>query len=420
MPCLPVLPATLSTPFLIWMRPGAGIYQGILLLTVGQCQRKASTKAAFSNEPLHEKIQRALQSAIAGVRIMRILIVRLSAMGDIIHAMPAVAGLRAQFPDSRIDWAIEERWLPLLTSRAQSELQNDSAPSPEQPLVNVVHPVHMRRWRESPFSAKTRTEVLALRTRLRQLKYDHAIDLQGAIRSALLARASGAKVRAGALHPRELPARWWYNVKAHTPAEHVVDQAAEVVLAALGQRINPAPVPFPSSPDMEQRASELLRTLSPQLAIINPGAGWGAKCWPPERYAELVRILGEHGIFSLVNAGPGEMELAQSVCHGNERVANVVECSLGQLIALTRRASVFIGGDTGPMHLASALSIPVVAIFGPTDPARNGPYGGRYTVLRNPESRRDHSRRQAPERGLLSISVEQVAEAVFTLLGVPA
>ena len=351
---------------------------------------------------------------------MRILIVRLSAMGDIIHAMPAVAGLRQQFPESRIDWAIEERWSPLLASRVSSELIGKSEPSAQQPLVNLVHRVQMRRWRESPFSSTTRQEIASLRARLRGCHYDHAIDLQGAIRSALLARASGAKVRAGALHPRELPARWWYNVKAHTPAEHVVDQAAEVLSAAVGATVDPVQPEFPADPEAERWAMEKARSVSPQFALINPGAGWGAKCWPAERYAELIRILGEHGIRSLVNAGPGEQELAESACRGNENVANVLECSLARLISLSRLASVFIGGDTGPMHLASALGIPIVAIFGPTDPARNGPYGGRYVVLRSPESKRDHSRRREPERGLLSISVQQVADAVFTLLGVPA
>ena len=351
---------------------------------------------------------------------MRILIVRLSAMGDIIHALPAVAGLRQQFPETVIGWAIEERWLPLLTSRPRSELEVDSALSPAQPLVNLVHPVHMRRWRESPLSLTTFKEMRELRTRLRELKYDHAIDLQGAIRSALLARASDARVKAGALHPRELPARWWYNVKAHTPAEHVVDQAAEVVSAAVGRSIDPAPVPFPHSAESERWTQDLLRAVSPQFAIINPGAGWGAKCWPTDRYSGLVRVLGEHGIHSLVNSGPGEMELAQSVCRGNEQVAQVVQSDLSQLIALMRRASLFIGGDTGPLHLASALTVPVVAIFGPTDPARNGPYGGRQVVFRSPESKRDHSRRSEPEPGLLSISVQEVAEAAFTLLGVPA
>lgn len=370
--------------------------------------------------PAHEKIKRALDISLCELATMRILIIRLSAMGDIIHAMPAVAGLRSMLPESRIDWAIEERWTSLLTARSVAEATKDTALSPEQPLVNVVHAVHMRRWRRSPFASVTRLEMRALRDHLRELKYDHAIDLQGAIRSALLAKASGARVRAGALHPRELPACWWYTVKAHTPARHVVDQAAETVSAALGRTIDPATPPFPVFVEAERWAEELLRDVSPQFTIINPGAGWGAKCWPAKRYAILVRILGEHGIHSLVNAGPGELELAQEVCRGNEKIARIAECSLPQLIALTRRATLFVGGDTGPLHLASALSIPVVAIFGPTDPSRNGPYGGRYAVLRSPESRRDHSRRQEPEAGLLNITTDQVIETALSLLGVPA
>src|SRR5215469_4583936 len=107
---------------------------------------------------------------------MRILIVRLSAMGDIIHAMPAVAGLRAAFPNSQIDWAIEERWTSLLSSRTPAASGIDAALSPEQPLVNMVHAVHMRRWRQAPFSRATRQEMRSLRGRLRELKYDHAID----------------------------------------------------------------------------------------------------------------------------------------------------------------------------------------------------------------------------------------------------
>jgi heptosyltransferase-1 len=132
-----------------------------------------------------------------------------------------------------------------------------------------------------------------------------------------------------------------------------------------------------------------------------------------------VKNLADHGISTLVNAGPGELQLAQDVCAGMGSSARVLECSLLELIAITRRAAIFVGGDTGPLHLASALGVPVVAIFGPTDPARNGPYGGRSVVLRSPESKRDHSRRTQPEAGLLNISVEQVSEAAFNLLGVP-
>ncbi|PYY18020.1 MAG: hypothetical protein DMG60_09740, partial [Acidobacteria bacterium] len=211
-------------------------------------------------------------------------------MGDVIHAMPAVAGLRLQFAKSRIDWAIEERWAPLLTSRAISDASTST--SPEQPLVDLVHRVHMRRWRQRPLSSVTREEMRALRVRLRELNYDHVIDLQGAIRSALLAKASGAKVRAGAMHPRELPARWWYNVKAHTPARHVVDQAAEIVSAAVGRVMDALQPPFPVSAEAEHWADKL--TSASSFALINPGAGWGAKCWPVDRYAALVRTLGKH------------------------------------------------------------------------------------------------------------------------------
>ena len=347
---------------------------------------------------------------------MRVLIVRLSSMGDIIHAMPAVAGLRRTFPDLEIDWAIEERWAPLMTSLEGTP----SALSAEQPLANVVHKVHMRRWRKSPLSSSTITELRALRSSLRAIHYDHVIDLQGAIRSALLARATGAKVIAGPAEPRELPARWFYNVRAHTPAKHVVDQAAETVAAAMGRTIAPEPPPFPISSAAEGWTDRLLAGVSPQFALINPGAGWGAKCWPAERYSALARVLGKHGVQSLINAGPGELDLAKAVSGGNESIARIVECSIPQLIALTRRAALCVGGDTGPVHLASALGIPVVAIFGPTDPARNGPYGGRYVVLRSPESKRDHTRHREPEAGLLNISVEQVTEAALSLLGVTA
>ena len=336
-------------------------------------------------------------------------------MGDIIHAMPAIAGLRREFPNMELDWAIEERWASLLTTREAADPM-----SPEQPLVNVVHPVHMRRWRKSPFSSSTMAELRALRTRLRAIDYDHVIDLQGAIRSALLARATGAKVIAGAAQPREAPARWFYNVRAHTPAKHVVDQAGETVSAAVGRTIAPEQPPFPTSSAAESWVDQLLADVSPRFALINPGAGWGAKRWPAERYSSLARTLGEHGIQSLVNSGPGELELAKSVCNGNETIARVVECSILQLIALTRRAALCMGGDTGPLHLASALGIPVLAIFGPTDPARNGPYGGEFVVLRSPESKRDHTRHREPEAGLLNITIEQVTEAALSLLGVTA
>jgi heptosyltransferase-1 len=157
--------------------------------------------------------------------------------------------------------------------------------------------------------------------------------------------------------------------------------------------------------------------LAGEFAIINPGAGWGAKCWPAARYGEVARRLAERGLRSLINFGSGEEELAGAVEAAGGGAAQALRCSLGELISLLRRARLFVGGDTGPMHLAAAVRVPVVAIFGPTDPARNGPYGTRAVVLRSPESVTNHSRRRtAPEAAMLSITAAEVAGAAQQLL----
>jgi heptosyltransferase-1 len=153
------------------------------------------------------------------------------------------------------------------------------------------------------------------------------------------------------------------------------------------------------------------------LALINPGAGWGAKQWPAERYGEVARVLASDGMIPLINFGPGEEELANQVVAASGSKAVAISCSLGELIALTRRARLFIGGDTGPLHLAAALQVPVVAIFGPTDPARNGPYGTKSIVLRDPASRTSLSHTSAPDPGLLRITADAVIAAARTLLG---
>jgi heptosyltransferase-1 len=154
--------------------------------------------------------------------------------------------------------------------------------------------------------------------------------------------------------------------------------------------------------------------------LIHPGGGWGAKRWPTERYGAVVEELAVRGAIVLVNAGPGEEELAGAVVAAAHGQGTVLECTLEQLMALTKRVSLVIGGDTGPVHLACASGKPVVGIYGPTDPKRNGPYAGRdgrrVRVLRNPESRRNHSRYEQPEAGLLTIEPEAVMEAVMSLM----
>jgi heptosyltransferase-1 len=169
-------------------------------------------------------------------------------------------------------------------------------------------------------------------------------------------------------------------------------------------------VEFPLDPDAEKKTSTLTSNLA-DYAILNPGAGWGAKQWPPERYGAVARALAKNGVQSLINYGPGEEALATAVESASEGAAHKVSCSVAELISLTRHARLFIGGDTGPLHLAAALQIPVVAIFGPTNPARNGPFGTSAVVLRSESSITSHARLSDPEQGLLEISPEEVIAA---------
>ncbi len=152
-----------------------------------------------------------------------------------------------------------------------------------------------------------------------------------------------------------------------------------------------------------------------EFAILNPGAGWGAKRWPAERYGRVARALAKDGVRSILNYGPGEDDLACQAETASEGAAYPMKCSITELIALTRRAKLFIGGDTGPLHLAAALQVPVVAIFGPTDPARTGPYGTRSVVLRNPVSPTSHARRAA-RRGNCWRSATRCVDAARSLL----
>ena len=202
-------------------------------------------------------------------------------------------------------------------------------------------------------------------------------------------------------------------------AQHVVDQACEVLGAAVGETLAPAKVTLPMNEQAEHWADEVVG--EERFALISPGGGWGAKVWPAERFgrvaAELARVTG---IRTIVNASPGGSREADEVVAGSSGAARAVPCSVGQLIALARRAVVVIGGDTGPLHLAAALERPVVGIYGPTDSRAQWTYGTRLRVLRDAESATSHKRRNEVEPAMLKISVEQVVAATRELIdGIP-
>jgi heptosyltransferase-1 len=347
-------------------------------------------------------------------QIDRLLIVRLSAMGDVIHTLPAAGALRDAFPNSMIGWVIEERWAELLCAPGTPMRGPRSA---QRPLVDWIHPVSLSGWRKSLFTIPTLQQIAKTWNDVRAARYDVAVDLQGSIRSAVLARWSGAREVYGAAEPRESPASLWYTRRPITRAVHVVEQNLSVAEAVAQRKIKMPCVEFPRDVVAERRIEQQLSERGiVEFAILSPGAGWGAKRWPAERYGRVARVLAEDRLHAIVNYGPGEEKLASEAAAASEGTATPMKGSISELIALTRRARLFIGGDTGPMHLAAALRVPVVAIFGPTDPARNGPYGTRSIVLRNPASPTTHARNMQPDDAMLDITIDSVADAACRLL----
>jgi heptosyltransferase-1 len=327
-------------------------------------------------------------------------------MGDILHSLPAVTALRQAHPEWVIGWAIEPQWRGLFCA-------NGSEPrTPGMPLVDCLHIVPAKQWARHALSSATWRDMGRVRREVRQMGYDVAVEMQGAVRAAVVARWARTSRIVGEANPREWAARWLFNKRVVTRGAHVIEQSVEVANAIAGDDL-PVPLPLlPRDAAADARAAEL-----PQpLVLLSPGAGWGAKRWPAVRYGEVARRLALEGLNVAVNCGPAEERLAHQITETSKGAATALQLDMTQLIAVTRRAALVIAGDTGPLHLACALGKPVVGIFGPTDPARNGPFHCANRVLRHPESVRDHTRRSEPEAGLLTITAEDVTAAALDLL----
>jgi lipopolysaccharide heptosyltransferase I len=329
------------------------------------------------------------------------LIVRLGALGDIVHALPLAAALRAWRPEARIDWLVDVRHRAILEH--------------VDGLSSVVA-VDTRRLRGS-------TGFVAVVRRLRATGYDLAIDAQGLIKSAALAHVAGARrvIGLAPAHLREPLARWAYHDQVAPRGPHVVAKALALASAAGAPTGPPAFAlrPPPSEIVAEVRATLGIGTAQP-FALLNPGAAWPNKRWPPERFGALAQeIQRRHGWRSIVAYGPGERALAERVVSAGSgpagRAAELAPSTgLGELLALIAGASLVVSGDTGPLHLAAALGRPLVGLYGPTDPARNGPWSADdVTVSRTAACRCSHQRRCHAARWCLdAVSVDEVAAAV--------
>lgn len=330
----------------------------------------------------------------------RVLLVRLGSLGDIIHGLPALATLKTHLPAWEFDWLVERRWRELLR---------------DNPFLSRVMEFDTLRWRKMPLARATWAEFLTAASRLRQRQYDCAIDLQGAVKSAAACRLSGAARILGfdRVWLREPAAGVFYTRRVAPAAAHVVE-ANLALAAALGAQ--PPVIAFPLPPgDPAAVPPELL---CGEVALINPGAGWTAKQWPAHRYAEVCEALeSRHSLRVVINCGPGEAALAEEVRSRCRRARPAAYSgSLAGLIALLRRSRLMIAPDTGPLHLAAALGVPTVALFGPTDPCRNGPYGNRHRILRSANALTSYRRSKGWPGGMEDIEVRDVLEAAEELL----
>ncbi|HET6170307.1 MAG TPA: glycosyltransferase family 9 protein [Terracidiphilus sp.] len=335
---------------------------------------------------------------------MKILIVRVGALGDVLHALPAAAALRNARPDWTIDWVVDPRWTPLL---ANGEGRGE--------IVTHVHLAETKLWARAPLSWKTLQSVAKLRRDLRNERYDVVVDMQGTIRSAVIGRFAKAREFTGYADPREAAAARMYRRSRRRTGEHVVEQGTALLSAACSVALQSAAVTLPHENWADNWAAELVGDR--KVCVLAASAGWGAKQWPAERYGELARALHAMGFTPLVNAAKKDDAVASAVIAASGGAAEMAVCNVAGLIALMRRASLLVGGDSGPTHLAAALSIPLVALYGPTDPARNGPWGaGAMRILRGPGSVTSHKRVAEIDAGLARISVQNVLDEVKELL----
>ncbi len=309
-----------------------------------------------------------------------ILVVRLSAMGDIVHTLPAAATLKKSFPERKLIWVVASRWMPLLQGN---------------PFIDQIIPFD-------------RVGLLPAKSAWRRLQDTHAawaFDFQGLVYSALIGRAARPKVLFG-FHSsvaREPLASLFYTCRVPVKGPHRVERNVQLAEAAGARERSyeawiPDGVPegdLPSGP----------------FVLASPFAGWTGKEWPIECYEDLGRRLGREGLQLVVNVPETRAHELVKLRH-----VQVHTSTLSGLIAATHRATAVIGVDSGPLHLAAALSKPGVALFGPTAPLRTGPFGGSMSVLRAHDVETTYKRHARIHASMKAITMEQVAEALLRSL----
>ena len=327
------------------------------------------------------------------------LVVRLGSLGDIVHTMPAVAGLRESFPSAGITWLTHPRWKLLVESSG---------------LASEI-------WATETRSLSSLRKIIG---EIRRSHVTDAVDYQGLWKAAGLPFFGGVKRRIGfsAKTIREWGVPVLYTDRVKCVSQHIADQNGELS-ARAGARSGVAPFTLRVRPqDCSYVRTLLDRNAVRDYIVLSPGGGGRSKCWPAERFGALCRMIRQSfGLRCIVNYGPGEGDLAEALkAAAGESDPLLWNEDLGPLMALLQNARCVVGGDTGPLHLAIALGTPAVGIYGPTDPARNGPYNSRDIVLRTANAVRDHTRHHETDPSMLAITVDEVFQTLQRRLGAAA
>lgn len=331
----------------------------------------------------------------------RFLVVRLTALGDILHTVPAVAALRAAHSNAKIDWVVERKWAPVLEG---------------SPALNDV----------IAFDRRSVWGALECVERLRETRYGCAIDFQGLYKSSILAGLSGAARRIGFERDwaREGNAAMFYTERVVPSGRHVAELNYSLAEQAGASR--PAepeyPLRVPAGGAASVRARLHEAGVTGEYVVVGPGGSWRAKCWPAERFGAFCRALEQsHGLRVVLIQGPGEKSVVDEVVRAAAPARpTILAPTIEELMGLVAHARCVVAVDSGPLHLAASLGTPVVGLYGPTDPARNGPFAPGAVIVHKAQAEEiSYKRRSDYSAAMLRIGVGDVLAAMGALLKVP-
>jgi heptosyltransferase-1 len=293
--------------------------------------------------------------------IQKILIIKPSSLGDIVHSLPFLNAVRTFFTKTEIHWVIAKGFEGLLEGH---------------PMINRLWIINKDTWEKIKNVKGTINELKWLFKDLKKEQFDLVVDLQGLLRSGVLTAATGAPVRVGFADARE-GSRLFYTHKVEGGKSiHAVDRYLKIA-GFLGCDTSDVCFPFP----LYKQSSSLSPPPLKDYAVLIPGARWKTKIWPPEKFGKLSSKLP---LSTILVGGKGDIDAANEIValSNGKAISLAGKTDLKELIEVIRNARFVISNDSGPMHIAAALGIPVFAIFGPTDPSRTGPYGKGHTIIK--------------------------------------